>query len=54
MIDHMIEGLTRDGDAQVRHVDEVGRTESTGIVDLCEEHLLGRTGWCSPPVNPSL
>ena len=42
MIDHMVEGLACQGHVQARHVGEVGRAQTAGIMGLREEHLLGR------------
>ncbi len=37
MIDHVVEGLTCDGDAQVCHRGEVGRAQPAWMMDLCEK-----------------
>jgi hypothetical protein len=54
VIDHVIERLASQGDAQTRHGAEVGRTQSTRVMRLCEDHLLGRPRRRRPLMKPTL
>ncbi len=42
VIDHVVEQLAEDGDAELGHAGEVTLGEPPRLVDLREEHLLGR------------
>jgi hypothetical protein len=54
VIDQMVERLAEDGDAEFGHAREVTLGEPTGLVSLCEEHLLGRPFEGAPPLDPPL
>ncbi len=54
MIDHVVEGLAEDGDAELGHAGEVTLGEPTRLVDLGEEHLLGRPFDGPPLFDPAL
>ena len=54
VIDHVVEGLAEDGDAELGHAGKVRLSEPTRLVDLGEEDLLGRTFEGAPPFDPAL
>ena len=54
MVDQVVERLAGDGHTQVRHVREIGGTQSAGRVNLGEEHFLGRPVGGSPGLDPPL
>ena len=54
VIDHVIERHAEDGDAELGHAGEVRFGESPRLVDLCEEHLLGRAFEGAPLFDPPL
>jgi hypothetical protein len=54
VIDHVVERLAEDGDAELGHAGEVGFGESPRLMDLSEEDLLGRPFEGSPQFDPSL
>jgi hypothetical protein len=54
VIDHVVERLAEDGDAELGHAGEVALGEPTGLVDLCEEDLLGRPFEDTPSLDPPL
>jgi hypothetical protein len=54
VIDHVVERLAEDGDAELGHAGEVTLGEPPRLVDLCEEHLLGRPFEGAPEFDPSL
>jgi hypothetical protein len=54
VIDHVVERLAEDGDAELGHAGEVALGEPARLVDLREEHLLGRPFEGPPPFDPAL
>jgi hypothetical protein len=54
VIDHVVERLAEDGDAELGHAGEVALGEASGFVDLGEEDLLGRPFEGSPLFDPPL
>ena len=54
MVDQVVEGRAGDGHAQVRAVGEVAGAEPSGVVDLGEEHLLGRSLKAAPLLEAPL
>jgi hypothetical protein len=54
VIDHVVERLAEDGDAELGHTGEVRLGEPTRLVDLREENLLGRPFEGAPPFDPAL
>lgn len=54
VIDHVVERLAEDGDAELGHAGEVALGETTWLVDLGEEDLLGRPFEGSPQFDPPL
>jgi hypothetical protein len=54
VIDHVVERLAEDGDAELGHAGKVRLGEPTRLVDLGEEDLLGRTFEGAPPFDPAL
>ena len=54
VIDHVVERLAEDGDAEFGHAGEVRFGEPTWLVDLGEEHLLGRPFESTPLFDPAL
>ena len=54
MIDQVVKGLTRNGDAQLSHVRVVGLGQFAGAMQLGEEHLFRRTFQCPPAFNLTL
>jgi hypothetical protein len=54
VIDHVVEEIAEDGDAELGHAGEVTLGEPARLVDLCEEHLLGRPFEGSPLFDPAL
>src|SRR5947209_1725807 len=54
MVGHMIERQARQGDVQGRHVSEVGCAQTTGMMNLLEEHLLWRSRDRSPLTDATL
>jgi hypothetical protein len=54
VIDHVVEGLAEDGDAELGHAGEVTLGEPPRLVDLVEEDLLGRTFEGAPLFDPAL
>jgi hypothetical protein len=54
VIDHVVERLAADGDAEVAAAGEVAGAEAAGVVDLVEEHLLLRPLLCAPGLDAAL
>ena len=54
VIDHVVERLAEDGDAELGHAGEIRLGETTRLVDLREEHLLGRPLEGTPLLDPPL
>ena len=54
VIDQVVERLAEDGDAELGHAGEVALGEPTRLVDLGEEHLLGRPFEGPPLLDPPL
>jgi hypothetical protein len=54
VIDQVVERLAEDGDAELGHAGEVALGEPPRLVDLREEHLLGRPFEGAPEFDPSL
>lgn len=54
MVDQMLKQLAGDGHIQTRRVREVGSTQTTRLVDLREEDLLGRSVQGTPLLDMSL
>ncbi len=54
VIDHVVERLAKDGDAELGHAGEIRFGEPTWLVDLGEEDLLGRPFEGSPLFDPPL
>jgi hypothetical protein len=54
VIDHVVEGLAEDGDAELGHAGEVTLGEPPRLMDLGEEDLLGRSFEGPPLFNPAL
>jgi len=54
VIDHVVEWLAEDGDAELGHAGEVRFGEPTRLVDLGEEHLLGRPFEGTPMFDATL
>jgi hypothetical protein len=54
VIDQVVERLAEDGDAELGHAGEVRFGEPARLVDLGEEHLLGRPFEGPPPFDPAL
>jgi hypothetical protein len=54
VIDQVVERLAEDGDAELDHAGEVRFGEPTRLVDLREEHLLGRPFEGPPLFDPAL
>jgi hypothetical protein len=54
VIDQVVERLAEDGDIELGHAGEVALGEPTRLVDLGEEHLLGRPFEGTPEFDPPL
>jgi hypothetical protein len=54
VIDHVVERLAEDGDAELGHAGEVALGEPPRLVDLSEEDLLGRPFEGPPSFDPTL
>ena len=54
VIDHVVERLAEDGDAELGHAGEIRFGEPTRLMDLGEEDLLGRPFEGSPLFDPPL
>ncbi len=54
VVDQVVQRSAGDADVQVGAVGEVAGTEAAGVVDLGEEHLLGRPVQGPPPLEPPL
>ena len=54
VIDHVVEGLAEDGDAELGHAGEVTLGEPPRLMNLGEEHLLGRSFEDAPEFDPPL
>jgi hypothetical protein len=54
VIDHVVERLAEDGDAELGHAGEVALGEPTRLMDLGEEDLLGRPFEGTPAFDPPL
>ena len=54
VIDHVVERLAEDGDAELCHAGEIRLGETTRLVDLGEEDLLGRPFEGAPLFDPTL
>ena len=54
VVDQVLERPAVDGHPQVRHVREVGGAQTTGRVDLGEEHFLRRAVTRTPGLDPPL
>jgi hypothetical protein len=54
VVDQVVERRARDGDAEFGHVRKIRGAELPRLVDLCEEHLLGRPFEGAPLLDPSL
>jgi hypothetical protein len=54
VIDHVVERIAEDGDAELGHAGEVTLGEPPRLVDLREEHLLGRPFEGPPEFDPPL
>lgn len=54
VIDQVVERLAEDGDAELGHIGEVALGEPARLMDLREEHLLGRPFESTPPFDPAL
>jgi hypothetical protein len=54
VIDHVVERHAEDGDAELGHASEVRFGEPTRLVNLREEHLLGRPFEGAPEFDPPL
>jgi hypothetical protein len=54
VIDHVVERLAKDGDAELGHAGEVALGETSRLVDLGEEDLLGRPFEGPPEFDASL
>jgi hypothetical protein len=54
VIDHVVERLAEDGDAEFRHAGEVALGEPPWLMNLGEEHLLGRSFEDAPEFDPPL
>ncbi len=54
VIDEVVERLAKDGDAELGHAGEIRLGEPTRLVDLGEEHLLGRPFEGTPLFDPAL
>jgi len=54
VIDHVVERLAEDGDAELGHAGEVALGEPPRLVDLGEEDLLGRPFEGTPLFDPAL
>ncbi len=54
VIDQVVERLAEDGDAELGHAGEVALGETSRLVDLCEEHLLGRPFEGAPEFDAAL
>jgi hypothetical protein len=54
VIDQVVEGLAKDGDAEFRHAGEVALGEPPRLVNLGEEDLLGRSFEDAPLFDPPL
>jgi hypothetical protein len=54
VIDQVVEWFAEDGDAELGHAGEVTLGEPTRLMDLCEEHLLGRPFEGPPLLDPPL
>jgi len=54
VIDHVVERLAEDGDAELGHAGEIRFGEPTRLMDLGEEDLPGRPFEGSPPFDPPL
>jgi hypothetical protein len=54
VIDQVVEGLAEDGDAEFGHTGKVALGEPTRLVNLGEEHLLGRPFEDAPEFDPPL
>ena len=54
VIEHVVELLAGDGDAEFVHVGEVRQTDPAGLVALPEHHLLLGAVFCLPVADPPL
>jgi hypothetical protein len=54
VVDHVVERLAEDGDAELGHAGEIRLGEPPRLVDLGEEDLLGRPFEGAPPFDPPL
>jgi hypothetical protein len=54
VIDQVVEGLAEDGDAEFRHAGKVALGEPPRLMNLGEEHLLGRSFEDAPEFDPPL
>ena len=54
VIDHVVERLAEDGDAELGHAGEVALREPARLMNLCEEHLLGWPFEGTPEFDPTL
>jgi hypothetical protein len=54
VVDQVVERLAKDGHAELGHAREVALGESSRLMDLCEEDLLGRPFEGSPLFDPPL
>jgi hypothetical protein len=54
VIDHVVEGVAEDGDAELGHAGEVALGEPPRLMDLREEDFLGRPFEGPPPFDPAL
>ena len=54
VIDHVVERLAEDGDAELGHAGEVTFGEPAWLMNLGEEHLLGRSFEDAPEFDPPL
>ena len=54
VIDHVVERFAEDGDAEFGHAGEITLGEPPRLVNLREEHLLGRPFECAPLFDPPL
>jgi hypothetical protein len=54
VIDQVVEGLAEDGDAELGHASEVALGEPPRLMNLGEEHLLGRSFEDAPEFDPPL
>jgi hypothetical protein len=54
VINHVVEGLAEDGDAEFGHAGKVALGEPPRLMNLGEEHLLGRSFEDAPEFDPPL